>query len=132
MAKFETHGGTIFTNESTSPGYVWFSCAEYGLPDNTMGKIGFHSRYRPLCDNYQAKEEGLVSDDLKALVSAHYAEERAAEDEARRVRAEREWDKIRAMTPAQATTERMGDRARREHDPNCPAYYGGSGCECGG
>jgi hypothetical protein len=55
----------IRTNNLSAPGYVWFSCDRYGLPDNTAGKIGYHVTYRPLCGaRYKGNE--LVTERMRA------------------------------------------------------------------
>ncbi|MFA5379260.1 MAG: hypothetical protein WC455_26125 [Dehalococcoidia bacterium] len=80
-----THDGRIMTSELTSPGYVWYRCDAYGLPDNTMGKIGYHAVYRPLCKpDYIGTE--VVTDQMMIDTREHYnicEAEREAESKAR-------------------------------------------------
>lgn len=68
-----THNGNIGTDELTSPGYVWLSCDHYGLPDNTIGKVGYHVVYRPLCGNMYTGNE-LITDEIREEIRAHYDE----------------------------------------------------------
>jgi hypothetical protein len=42
-----THNNTIASDDTFAPGTIRFSCAAYGLEDNTMGKTGWHCIYRP-------------------------------------------------------------------------------------
>ena len=77
---FVTDNG-IATDELFSPGYVRFDCEVWGLPDNTMGKTGWHVVYRPLVDGYAGHE--LVTPEMRAAVRVHYAAQRAAKEDER-------------------------------------------------
>lgn len=81
--KHTTHNNTVQTDELMQPGYVMFDCATWNLPDNTMGKVGLHVCYRPLCgDMYKGNE--LVTDEMKQAVREHYESREAAEKAARK------------------------------------------------
>ena len=69
-----------------SPGYVSLHCETYGLPDNTMGQIGYHVVYRPLAlhpngtPQYQGNDllTDAMRDDIKAVVAQKAREAEAA------------------------------------------------------
>lgn len=39
-----THNNSVSSNTLT-PGYISYKCDVYGLPDNTMGEVGWHTCY---------------------------------------------------------------------------------------
>jgi len=79
----------IHTDEINSPGYVWFRCDVYDLPDTTMGQIGYHVCYRPLCgDMYRGNE--LVTDRMRQDLRAYYAEQKRLDEEKKQARREAE------------------------------------------
>lgn len=96
-----THDGTVKTNELTQPGYVSFRCDAWGLDDNTMGKIGWHVEYRPLCGDYQHDCE--ITEAMATAVREHYAAQQATEDATQAtVEAEAsEWRSHRGLTLAE-------------------------------
>jgi len=81
--KHTTHNNTVHTDELMQPGYVMFDCAAWNLPDNTMGNVGLHVCYRPLCgDMYKGNE--LVTDAMKQAVREHYESRKAADEAAKK------------------------------------------------
>jgi len=66
----ETHNGAIKTS-ALAPDSVWYSCDVYNLPDNTVGCIGYHVVYRPLCKPYYTGTE-VVTDKMMEDTRAHY------------------------------------------------------------
>ena len=78
--------GKIYTDEIARPGYVWYRCADYHLPDNTKGKIGYHVVYRPLHAEgpLSVRYEGweAVTAQMIADTRAYYAAEDAAKEHA--------------------------------------------------
>lgn len=66
----------IQTNELMQPGYVCFGCGHWGLPDNTIGKTGWHVVYRPLGSGYLGHDH--VTDAMREAVRTHYDREQAA------------------------------------------------------
>lgn len=90
MARLEILNGKLYSDELHAPGYVWFRCADYGLPDNTMGKVGYHVVYCPLGKGFTGHEH--VTDAMREDVRALYAAEKAASEktEVEAVEAEKE------------------------------------------
>ena len=79
----------IHTDEIHSPGYVWFRCDVYNLPDTTAGQIGYHVCYRPLCgDMYQGNE--LVTEQMREDLRAYYTEQKRLEEERKQAQREAE------------------------------------------
>jgi hypothetical protein len=103
-----THDGRIGTDEIMSPGYVWYRCNAYTLPDNTMGKIGYHVIYRPLCRDMKEKYQGheVVTDQMMIDAREHYAIIAEKERIAEISRREREIESIKNIPPPSAF-ERM-------------------------
>ena len=107
-----THDGKIGTDR-LSPDYVWFRCSDYNLPNNTMGKIGYHCIYRPMCRPDYAGTE-LVTDQMIADAREHYAIIAAEDEEAKRLEDER------ALSEPEPTPERR---------PNQPCPICGTYCD---
>lgn len=99
MSDFVSHDGTVKTNETFSPGYVWFRCDAWGLPDNTTGKVGWHVIYRPLVPLYAPAG---VTDEMRAATEKHYAlaceAYRRQEEEAAKIEPVEEWRSPRGLT----------------------------------
>jgi hypothetical protein len=107
---YTTHNGNIKSDESQS-GYIWFSCKEYDLPDNTTSGQGYHVVYRPLCKpHYEGTE--LVTERMMQDVREHYGlVESLKENE--RIEAEKKfWAEIEILKSAQTTN--------KTHNPLCP------------
>lgn len=106
-----THDGTVKTKELSSPGYVWFKCARWGVNDNTTGQIGWHVEYRPLAAGYKRGCE--ITDAMRLAVEEHYAEQQAieqrAEDE-RKARFDREHEAAMQAAPLPANVARLVNR----------------------
>lgn len=110
MYEFETHDGTIKTDE-TCPGYVWMRCDRWSLPDNTQGQIGWHVFYRPLAGHVYIGNE-LVTGRVAEAIREHYAardlkraQQRAAAEEALRARQ----PESRTPDHVQRLAEKYGD-----------------------
>jgi len=101
-----TPQGDIWTDETFSPGYVWFRCATYDLPDNTAGAIGYHSVYRPLATNQYAGHE-LVTDRMRSDLRVYYAAQEAEQKAMQRAAAEREQKRLEVLNsiPAAGVNE---------------------------
>ena len=84
MAQFESPDLGITTDSMFSPGYVFFASAHWGLPDDTVGNVGLHVVYRPLCEGYSGHEH--VTDAMRDAVRDHYARECAADEAAEQAR----------------------------------------------
>lgn len=107
--KLETHDGAVFTDETFSPGYVWFSLERWPhLPDNTQGKVGYCVIYRPVwTDTYDDRE--LITDDMRQAVQEHYEAQKAAREEKER----RELDQLNAdLDAAERNREAMPESAK--------------------
>ena len=96
IAEFETDNG-IKTNETFSPGYVWFDCERYGLGDNTQDKTGMHVVYRPLYgpDGPYAGNE-VVTEEMMAETKKHYEAQRVEEERLKAEENKRVWEEIEA------------------------------------
>lgn len=110
MYEFETHDGTIRTDE-TDPGYVWVRCDRWSLPDNNQ--IGWHVFYRPLAGPTYIGNE-LVTPALAEAIREHYA----ARDSARQAQRAAAEAALRARKPesrppdhVQRLAEKYGDSA---------------------
>jgi len=68
---YQTHDGTIKSNETASPGWIAYCCDAWDLPDNTAGRVGW---YRV----YQMTDERMT-DAMRAAGREHCAQSRAAE-----------------------------------------------------
>lgn len=84
----------IKTDETFCPGYVWFDCNYYGLPDNTAGEIGYHSTYRPLCGNMYTGNE-LVAEQMQADLREFYVSQEAIKVAADKAKSEATLAEIR-------------------------------------
>ena len=113
-----TKDGAIKTNETMSPGYVWYKCSVYNLPDNTMGGVGYHVVYRPLCKpDYQGAE--VVTDQMMADTREHYRlvkEMDKADEEIAEAKASKDCDEMDKI-----------DRQRKANGlcPHCHTYCDG-------
>lgn len=122
------HAEPIWTDETLSPGYVWLSCAAYGLPDNTNGQIGYHCVYRPLAVHangvpmYTGNE--AVTDAIRADIRAYYARQAQQAQATRKV--QREEDR-RQLAHIQAAAQGVqGGRAGiTQPCPACNTYCAG-------
>ena len=74
-----THNGNIMTDDLVSPGYVFYRCSAYNLPDNTMGNVGYHVCYRPLCGDMYVGND-LVTTEMIQHTKEHYAEVKKIEE----------------------------------------------------
>lgn len=90
-----THDGKIGTDELFSPGHVWFRCSDYNLPDNTMGKTGYHCVYRPMCrPDYIGTE--VVTDQMIADTKGHYDIIKAQDEETKKIENEKFFAELEA------------------------------------
>ena len=107
-----TKDGAIKTDETMSPEYVWYKCSVYNLPDNTMGGIGYHIVYRPLC-------KSDVTDQMMTDTREHYrlaAEMDKADEAIAEAKADKDCDEMDKI-----------DRQRKANGlcPHCHTYCDG-------
>ena len=109
-----TKDGAIKTNETMSPGYVWYKCSVYDLPDNTTGGVGYHVVYLPLRNG-----TGVVTDQMMTDTREHYrlaAEMDKADEAIAEAKASKDCDEMDTI-----------DRQRKANGlcPHCHTYCDG-------
>lgn len=123
----KTHNGTIASDETFAPGTIRFSCKAYNLPDNTMGKTGWHCIYRPCNPTYSPD----TPENLKTLAREHMAEVEVTEKAEAEAKAEKEHADFMAWAARQPKRDRnkpKGIAGVHFPCPRCHTYCCGD-CE---